>query len=133
MIISDWPTPQLYYNVSRLRKIRAAKVAYLIILTQNLVTNGQRAILYVSRVEDITSIDLNILDIKFGDPVDKNPPSIIFLATLFGIEIGFIQDQPKLAVRRDTLGTLDKLFLVINGLDFPRDISAFCHCQALFL
>lgn len=83
-------------------------------------------------MQDVAGIYLDVLDVKFGLAVDEDLASIVFLATLLGVEVGSVDYYTDLCVGGDLLRTADEGLVVVDGLDFASDISSSCERSAFF-
>ena len=75
-------------------------------------------------MEDIATICLYVGNLELCLAINHDFPRIIFLSSLLGVEVGFVQYDTNLSPRRYTLGGLYELLVVVYRLNLTGDVAS---------
>ena len=103
----------------------------LVKLTQYLVPSRKSSILHVPSVENIAGIDLDIVDLKLRLAINYDLANVIFLTTLFSIEVGLVKDETDLGILWNVFGGLVEPLVVINSSYTRDDVTPLCFMSIM--
>jgi len=103
----------------------------LVEFTQYLVSGRKSSILHVPGVENITGIDLDIVDLKLRLAIDHDLAGVIFLTTLLSVEVGLVKDETDLGILWNVFGGLVELLVVINSSYTRDDVTFLCFMSIM--
>ncbi|KAH3671576.1 hypothetical protein OGAPHI_000279 [Ogataea philodendri] len=102
-------------NVSTSVVVSNRPSSELVIASDNVVSNGKSTFHNVTSVQDVTSVALDVLNLKLSNSVNDDLSGVVLLASLLSIEWRLFQQDTKLLTLLGILGGCEKLLAVINS------------------
>lgn len=123
VIVSKWPSSFLR-NRQHQRVLNAEYHAtHLVVSRDNLIVQSEFSLLQSSDMQNVSVVNLHIVDEEVGLAIDDDSTSVVFLSSRFSVEVGLVQNDSESSIGRKFVRVVVELRREVDCLDRCVDVS----------